>query len=84
MGPGTRKLLTGIVHNRFPNVHPEYLSRIPSGIHKLRTGQVAPGYLDKYARSLEGKIRYVTTLTPRRGKKLRIDLESAQQSRFQR
>ena len=75
MGPGSRKVLNGVLMNKHPNVLPERLSQIRSGIHKLRTGQVAQSYQSRYVRSLEGRIAHVQTINPRKGAKLRTDLD---------
>lgn len=77
MGPGTRKLLNGVLINRFPNVLPETISRLRSGIHKLSTGQVTDTELDRYVRQLKGRIAYVASIAPHRADKLTCDLSAA-------
>ncbi len=77
MGPGTRKVLNGVLLGRFPSALPERLAQVRSGIHKLRTNQVPPAELDGYIRSLEGRICHLGGLVPRKAKKLREGLEGA-------
>jgi len=76
MGPGTRKLLNGVVLNRFPGVLKERLSRLRSGIHKLKNGEVSPQERETYVRRLQGGISYVSSIEPRKAAKLREELES--------
>jgi hypothetical protein len=77
MGPATRKVLNGVLMNRFPNVVPEYLKRLRSGIHKLETGLVPLQHSDKYIRSLLGAINYVSSIQPRKGASLKSQLDTA-------
>jgi hypothetical protein len=76
-GPGERKMLTGRMLGRFVSVHPERLARIRSGIHKLETGEVAPGERDGYIRGLEGQIAYIVSVIPHKGIGLQAALETA-------
>lgn len=80
MGPGDRKLLVGIVLNRFPNIRREYLSQVRSGIHKLRAGLVSKHEMRAYVDSLEGKICHIGTLAPVKGQRLLADLVSARKA----
>jgi RNA-directed DNA polymerase len=77
-GPGERKMLTGRMLARFISVHPERLARIRSGIHKLKTGEVAPEERAGYIRSLEGQIGYIANIIPHKGIRLKVTLETAQ------
>lgn len=77
MGPGTRKVLNGVIVNRFPGVLRERMSHLRSGIHKLQTQQVSPHEMGKYVRQLEGGIAYVGSISPRKAAKLRAQLEEA-------
>jgi hypothetical protein len=77
MGPGDRKLLVGIVLNRFPNIRREYIAQVRSGIHKLRVGLIPENSLRPYINSLEGKIHHVAALAPTKSQKLLVDLASA-------
>jgi RNA-directed DNA polymerase len=83
-GPGERKMLTGRMVARFISVHPERLSRIRSGIHKLETGEVAPAERDGYIRSLEGQIAYIAGIIPHKGIRLQVALETARSSQVGR
>jgi hypothetical protein len=76
MGPATRKVLNGVLLNRFPGAVPEYLKRIRSGIHKLQMGLVPPLESDKYVRSLLGAINHISSIEPKKGAKLRNRLEA--------
>jgi RNA-directed DNA polymerase len=76
MGPGTRKVLNGILMGRFPGVLPDRIARLRSGIHKLRTNQVAANEMDRYLQQLEGGILYVASAAPRSGAKLSQELSS--------
>lgn len=75
MGPGTRKVLNGVLMSRFPNVLPERLTRLRSGIHKLRSGQVPDQEINKYVQRLQGGILYVWSIAPRKAEKLMKELE---------
>ena len=77
MGPGTRKVLNGILMGRFPGVLPDRIARLRSGIHKLRTNQVAANEMDRYVQQLEGGVVYVASIDPRKGAKLQKELRSA-------
>lgn len=75
MGPGTRKVLNGVLMCRFPNVLLERITRLRSGIHKLRTKQVALNEIENYVRRLQGGIHYVGSIAPRKAAKLRKELK---------
>jgi RNA-directed DNA polymerase len=75
LGPGERKILNGVLMGRHLSVPPDRLSRIRSGIHKLRQSKVAPEDIERYAQSLRGNIAYVTSIARRKGQKLREDLD---------
>lgn len=76
MGPGTRKVLNGILMDRFPSVLSQRIARLRSGIHKLRTNQVAANEMQRYIQQLKGGIAYVASIAPRKGATLRQELES--------
>lgn len=60
MGPNTIKLLTGTrLGSSRVRAPKEKLSRIRSGIHKLREGLVQPEDSEKYVLGLVGQIRFV-------------------------
>jgi RNA-directed DNA polymerase len=75
MGPGTRKVLNGVLMGRFPNVLPERMARIRSGIHKVGTRQIAADEMDDYVRRLRGSTLYVGSIAPRKAAKVRKQLE---------
>jgi RNA-directed DNA polymerase len=76
MGPGTRKILTGVLLDKFPAVLPERLAQLRSGIHKLSTGEVDNQEVENYLVRLKGGIAYVTSIAPRKGAKLARELQS--------
>jgi len=76
MGPGDRKVLCGVLAGRFPSVLPERIARLRSGIHKLRTNQVPEHELPKYLRSLEGSIKQLSIINPKKGKRLLLEMEA--------
>jgi hypothetical protein len=84
MGPGTRKVLNGILVGRFPSVLPDRIARLRSGIHKLRTNQVAASDTERYVQQLDGGIVYVASIDPRKGAKLRQELRSVRVPCFSR
>ena len=75
MGPGTRRVLNGVLLGRFPTVLPDRISRLRSGIHKIRTGEVPSRQMYKYVRQLEGGITYVASIVPQKAAKLRRQLQ---------
>jgi RNA-directed DNA polymerase len=77
MGSGSRKVLNGVLMGRFPGVLPERISRLRSGIHKLRTKQVAAHDVEKYIRQLQGGITYIASIKPQKAAKLREELQEA-------
>jgi hypothetical protein len=77
MGPGTRKVLTGVLADRFPSVLPERLAQLRSGIHKLRTNQVPLDSLRKYVTQLGGSIGQVGSINPAKAERLQKDFELA-------
>lgn len=74
MGPGTRRVLNGVLLGRFPSVLPDRISRLRSGIHKLRMNEVPSGQVDKYIRQLEGGITFVASIVPHKAGRLRSEL----------
>jgi len=83
MGPNAIRLLTGtrlgLGEVRAPK---DKLSRIRSGIHKLRSGLVAEPDEEQYIRSLVGQIRYIHQICPRDASAYRADLIDACGKRF--
>jgi len=77
MGPGTRKVLNGVLANRFPSVLPERLSQLRSGIHKLRTNQVPVDSLRKYVIQLRSSIAQVGSINSGKAKRLQEDFDLA-------
>jgi RNA-directed DNA polymerase len=78
MGPNTIKLLTGtrlgLGKVRAPK---DKLSRIRSGIHKLRSGLVADQDQEQYVLGLVGQIRYIHQLCPKDASTYGADLMTA-------
>jgi RNA-directed DNA polymerase len=70
-GPGTRRLLNGVLLNKFSGVLPDRLNQLRSGIHKLTTGEISERQLEKYNRQLQGSIAHVASIDPRKGAKLK-------------
>jgi RNA-directed DNA polymerase len=66
MGPTAVKLLTGTrLGSQQVRAPKEKLSRVRSGIHKLRTGLVKEQDEEKYIRGLVGQLRFIHHLCPR-------------------
>lgn len=63
-----------------PGVSREHLSRIRSGIHLLKIGDISEYEAEKYLRNLEGRIAHVRTVSHRRALALRDELERAKKS----
>ena len=64
MGPSAIKLLTGPTGARQVRAPKEKLSRIRSGIHKLRSGLVSQKDGEKYIKGLVGQLRFIHQLCP--------------------
>jgi len=77
MGPGTRKVLNGILLDRFPNVLPERFSQLRSGIHKLATGKVPRAQLRDYLSQLGSSIAQVGSINPGTAARLKSDFDLA-------
>lgn len=85
MGPGSRKILNGIVVGRKLNVTSQYRNGIRSGIHKLRVGVVDQATFDLYVKSMNGSIDHVSRFNTRLGNRLREEFSCevvATRSRF--
>ena len=66
MGPTVIKLLIGTrLGSRQVRAPKDKLSRIRSGIHKLRTELVAPEDEERYILGLVGQLRFIDQLCPR-------------------
>lgn len=76
MGPGSSKVLTGVLVRSFPSVLKERVDRIRSGIHKLRCSVIDPEELDGYLKSLSGNISQLSTIDPIKGARLQSELDS--------
>jgi RNA-directed DNA polymerase len=75
MGPGTRKVLNGVLVGRLPNVLPERIKQLRSGIHKLREGEV-PQYLrEAYVKQLRSSIVQVGSINSLRSGRLLAEFE---------
>jgi hypothetical protein len=65
MGPTAIKLLTGTrLGSHQVRAPKEKLSRVRSGIHKLRTGLVSPDDEERYILGLVGQLRFIHQLCP--------------------
>jgi RNA-directed DNA polymerase len=65
MGPTAIKLLTGTrLGERRVRAPKEKISRVRSGIHKLRVGMVPPNDEERYILSLIGQLRFIHQLCP--------------------
>lgn len=76
MGPGSQKVLHGIVINRYPKLLPARLSELRSAIHRLKIGQISSSFRRDYVESLSGAIATVEAISERQGQKLRRDLNA--------
>jgi hypothetical protein len=66
MGPRATKILTGTrLGSHQVRAPKEKLSRVRSGIHKLRAGLVGEQDKEKYIRGLVGQLRFIHQLCPR-------------------
>lgn len=66
MGSTTIKLLTGTrLGSRQVRAPKDKISRVRSGIHKLRTGLVSPNDEERYILGLVGQLRFIHQLCPR-------------------
>lgn len=74
MGPGSQKILNGIIVGRYPGLLRENTSRIRAGIHKLAIGAVDKADHFTYLRSLVARIRQAATINPRQIRKLHLRL----------
>ncbi len=77
IGPGERKVITGVVLGPKLSVPSDYANGLRAGIHKLRVGQIPVEQLEKYLRQLEGSIAYVRGINPDKADRLLRDLEIA-------
>ena len=76
MRPGDRKVLNGIVIGRELNVSFKYRKDLRAGLYRLRRGQVNRGMLDKYTRSMFGRIAYVLRFNTRLGERFQAEFST--------
>jgi hypothetical protein len=82
MGPSAVKLLTGTrLGSRQVRAPKEKLSRVRSGIHKLRTGLVPPEDEERYILGLVGQLRFINQLCPHDGSNYARELGEACEGR---
>jgi hypothetical protein len=77
MGPGSRKILNGVMLGRQLSVPPDRLARIRSGIHKLRQGRIQGVDVARYVQSLRGSIAQIASVNPIKAKALQQELDAA-------
>jgi RNA-directed DNA polymerase len=82
MGPGTKKVLNGILLDRFPTVVPERIAQLRSGIYKLRTNQVPSDSLRDYVLQLGSSIAQVGSITPEKARRLQADFDVAKKAAY--
>lgn len=75
-GPRSKRVLTGVKFGASPNVPADRLSRIRSGIHKLRTGAVLENEVAGYVQSLVGQITQVGSVNKKKAERFRGELEA--------
>ena len=80
VGPGERKVITGVVLGPKLSVPSGYASGLRAGIHKLRVGKIPIGQSEDYLKQLEGSIAYVRNINPDLAKRLLRDLEIAKKT----
>jgi RNA-directed DNA polymerase len=76
MGPGTRKVLNGVLLGHFPSVLPERVSQLNAGIHNLKIGLVPEQARRNYIQRLGSSIAQVASISPRRAAPLQADLDA--------
>ena len=76
MRPGSRKVLNGIVMGKELNVPFKYRKDLRAGIYRLRRGQVNRRVLDKYTRSMLGRIAYVLQVNPKLGERMHAEFSA--------
>jgi len=73
MRPGSRKVLNGIILGKELNVPLKYRKDLRAGIYRLRRGQVNRRMLDKYTRSMLGRIAYAVQFNSRWGERIQAE-----------
>lgn len=81
MGPGDRKVLNGVLMGKFPSLPRERIARLRSGVHKLQSDQVPSPEVEKYIRSLRGRINHLKTIAPQKAEPLTKALAAAAENR---
>jgi hypothetical protein len=82
MGPRAIKLLTGTrLGSQLVRAPKEKLSRVRSGIHKLRNGLVKEQDEEKYIRGLVGQLRFIHQLCPHDARPYAKDLMAETEGR---
>ena len=76
MRPGVRKVLNGIVIGKELNVSFKYRKDLRAGIYRLRRGQINRWMLDKYTKSMLGRIAYVLRFNPRLGERFQAEFST--------
>ena len=76
MGPGTRKVLNGVLLGHFPSVLPERLSQLSAGVHNLKIGLVPEQARRTYIQRLGSSIAQVGSISPRKAAPLQADFDA--------
>jgi hypothetical protein len=76
MGPGTRKVLNGVLLGHFPSVLPERVSQLSAGIHNLKIGLVPEQSRRNYIQRLGSSIAQVASISPRKAAPLQADFDA--------
>jgi len=76
MGPGTRKVLNGVLLGHFPTVLPERVSQWSAGIHNLKIELVPEQSRRNYIQRLGSSIAQVASISPRKAAPLQADFDA--------
>jgi hypothetical protein len=76
MSAGQKKTLNGLTLGDEPAIPKEVLARAKSGIYHLKLGHVPIWKQGQYKISLAGRINYITSVAPKKGRSLRAQFDA--------
>jgi hypothetical protein len=75
MGPGKQRIINGVVLGQVPSISRKQRWRIRAALHRLRTGDIAEWELEKYIKSLHGRIAHLESVNEHQARSFRAEFE---------
>lgn len=75
MGPGKQRIINGVVLGQVPSISRKQRWRIRAALHRLQTGDIAEWELEKYIKSLHGRIAHLESVNEHQARSFRAEFE---------